>query len=172
MRRRLRLLFLILSIPVIGLVTSERAQSYFDSELRSAARSEAPDLDPAAVSRLTLKGICQAGDPGLENLCADDRNLRLLRAGAIGSGGVGFALLIAIGLAGTAAGSRLRLLPALFRPAFHLIAATLVGLAGLNAALVMMVLYYGQLVLFGRIHPFILIAAGAGAFFGITVMVA
>lgn len=171
MVRRLWLLSLILTIPVMGLFTSETIEAYLNSELRQAARTEVPDLDPEALSRLTLKGICQTGDSELASLCADHRNLRLLRAGAIGSGALGAALILAIGLAGTAARSNRRLLWAFFKSGFQLIAAILVGLAGVNAAIVVMVLYYGQLVLFDRIHPFILIAAGAGAFFGITAMV-
>ena len=171
MARRLWLLSLILTIPVLGLFASETIQAYFDSELRLAARQEAPDLDPEAVSRLTLKGICRIGDPELANLCADYRNLRLLRAGAIGSGGAGAALILAIGLAGAAAGSSRRFLQASFKPGFYFLAALLIGLAAVNAAIVMTVLYYGQLVLFEQFHPFFIIAAGAGAFFGMTAMV-
>lgn len=168
---RLWLFGLILGIPVIGLFASEGIQAYFNSQLRSAARADAPELDRETLSRLTLSGICKTAQPGLEEICADNRNLKLMRAGAIAAGGIGLALILAMRLAGTAAQSNRRLLLTFFKPGFYLTALILVGLVFLNAAVTMTALYYGELVLIKRVHPFIILAVGAGAFLGITAMI-
>lgn len=168
---RLWLFGLILGIPVIGLFASEGIQAYLNDQLRSAARADVPELDQETLSRLTLDGICKSARSGLEEICADNRNLELMRAGAIASGGVGLALILAMRLAGTAARSNRRLLLTLFKPGFYLTALILVGLVCLNAAVSMTALYYGELVLLERVHPIIILAVGAGAFLGITAMV-
>ena len=168
---RLRLFVLVLAIPIVGLVASGRIQAYYNSQLRSAARAEVPDLHSETLSHLTLDGICKTADPRLEGICADNRNLKLIYGGAVGAGGIGLMMILSIRLAGAAAQRNRRLLLIFFKPGFYLTAVLLVGLVLVNAAVAMATLYYTELVLFERVHPFIILAVGAGAFLGITAMI-
>jgi hypothetical protein len=171
MMNRLWLFALVLGIPLIAFAVAEGIQAYFNSELRSAARGRYTDVDPNALSQLSIDRLCETPDPKLRDICATNRNLNLMSAGAIWAGGIGLALVFAIRLAGSAARTNRRLLLYLFKPGLYLTVLSLVGLVLVHAGLIMAAIYYGESILVGRVHIFIIGAIGIGAFLGIAVMV-
>jgi Zn-dependent protease with chaperone function len=162
---------LVLGIPLIAFAVAEGIQAYFNSELRSAARGRYTDVDPNALSQLSIDRLCETPDPKLRDICDTNRNLNLMSAGGIWAGGIGLALVFAIRLAGSAARTNRRLLLYLFKPGLYLTVLSLVGLVLVHAGLIMAAIYYGESILVGRVHIFIIGAIGVGAFLGIAVMV-
>jgi Zn-dependent protease with chaperone function len=126
---------------------------------------------PEAFSRLSVDLLCENASPEIQSLCTTNQHLNLMRAGAFWAGIVGLTLLLVIRLAGTVARTNRWFLLYLFKPGLYLTVLLLVGLILVHAAVAMAALYYGESILAGRIHVFIIGAIGLGALIGILDMV-
>ena len=89
-----------------------------------------------------------------------------MRARAFWAGVVGLTLILVIWLAGTVARTNRWLLLYLFKPGLYLTVLILVGLILVHAAVAMAALYYGESILTGRVHVFVIGAIGLGALIG------
>lgn len=171
MINRLWLFGLIFGIPLLGLMTSEGIQVYYNSQLRSAAQKQVPDIDPKVLSGLSLDRICEKPNPEMAEVCSANSHLNLMTIGSVGAAALGLALILAIYFAGSAAQNDRRLLLSIFKPGFYVTVIVLIGLVILNATIMMAALYYGESVLINRVHLFIIGAVGIGAFLGIKSMI-
>ncbi len=171
MRSRMWLFGLLFGVPLFGFAVAEGIQAYFNSELRTATRGQFTDVAPEALSRLSVDLLCENASPEIQSLCTTNQHLNLMRAGAFWAGIVGLTLLLVIRLAGTVARTNRWLLLYLFKPGLYLAVLILVGLILVHAAVAMAALYYGESLLAGRVHVFIIGAIGLGALIGILDMV-
>jgi len=159
---------LLLVVPLIGLGVAEAIQAHFNSELRSALRTQYPEASEEQLVQITLDRLCEDPDPALRELCGTNSNLNLLSRVALGAGVVGLALVVFIRVAGGLARNSRNLLVALFRPGLYLTALVLIGLVLLHAAVAMGAIYYGESALVGRIHVGVIAAIGFGALAGVV----
>lgn len=167
---RIGLLGLILAVPLIAFLVALGIQAHFNSELRAVLRKEFPNTDRTAMSKVTIDRLCENPAPGLRELCSTNRSLNLMQSGVLVAGAIGFALLLVIQLAGSAARNSRNLLLYLFKPGLYLTALTLIGLILVHAALAMAAIYYGESSLVGQIHMGIIGAIGLGALAGVFAM--
>lgn len=110
----------LLVVPLVGFGVAEGIQAHFNSELRSVLRKQYPAANEDKLAQVTVDRLCEKSDPQTRELCDTNGNLNLMRRAALGAGGVGLALLLAIGLAGRLARNSRPLLVAVFRPGLYL----------------------------------------------------
>ena len=165
---RLWLIALILGVPLLGFAVSSGIRAHFNSELRSEAAKQVPDVDPTKLVGLTVARLCETPDADTADLCQTDGNLALMRDASLGTGVVGLGLLSLIALAGFAAQSNRTLLLSLFRPGLYLAAIATTGLILAHALIAIAVIYYGESALINRVHFGVILAVGLGAMAGVA----
>lgn len=168
MPQRIWLFGLILGIPLIALSVAKGIQAYYNSEIRSAIQKQVPNADPSVVSTATIDRLCEEHTAELNEICSTNDNLNLMTAAALGAGAGGLFLLFVIKLAGSLARTNRKLVLYLFRPGLYLTAIVLMGLVLVHAGMAIAAIYYGESVLFGRIHIFIIGGIGVGALAGVA----
>lgn len=155
MSSRTWLFGLILAVPLLGFAVAEGIQAHFNSELRSALREQFSDADPAAISQVTLDGLCEEPSevfPEFRTICATNDNLNLMSSASIAAGAIGLFLLAGIRFAGLIARSKRSLLLYLFKPGLYITALALIGLVLVHASITITAIYYVQSVFLVRVH--------------------
>ncbi len=158
----------IVAVPLIGFAAAQGLRAYSNSELRAAVQKQYPDADPARVSEITIDQLCDGSEPGLAETCSTYSNLGLMRAVAIGAGGLGIALLLVIRIAGSVARASRPVLLNTFRPGLYVTALTVIGLIAIHGIVAMAALWYAESMLAGRVHVGIILGIGLGALAGIA----
>jgi Zn-dependent protease with chaperone function len=168
MVNRIWLLGIILVVPIIGFAVSEGIQAHFNSQLRTAILSNYKDADPQKVAKATLDDFCNDDRSGINDICQTNDILNIMSSAAIIAGGFGVLLLICIRMAGFLARSNRHVLLWTFKPGLYLTGLALIVLVIIHAGIAMGAIYYGESILIGRIHVFIIGGIGLGAFIGIA----
>lgn len=158
---------LVLGVPLLGLAVAEGIQAHFNSQLRSVLREQMPDADPTVLSHVTIDHLCDERAVELRDICATNDNLNLMSIAAVSAGAVGLVLLLGIWVGGSLARSNRRLLLYVFKPGLYLTAIALIGLVVTHAGVAMTAIYYGESMLLGRVHVFVILAIGLGALVGV-----
>jgi Zn-dependent protease with chaperone function len=167
MVNRIWLLGIILAVPIIGFAVSEGIQAHFNSQLRTAILSNYKDADPQKVAKATLDDFCNEVRSGIKDICQTNDILNLMSTAAIFAGSFGVFLLICVRLAGFMARSNRHLLLWTFKPGLSITGLVLIGLVIIHAGIAMGAIYYGESILIGRIHVFIIGGIGLGALAGV-----
>jgi Zn-dependent protease with chaperone function len=170
MTNRVSLFVIILAVPFIGFGVAEGIHGYLNYQLRSAIYQKYPDADPVAVSKASIDRFCN--DPKLQNegFCLTNRNVRLMRIGALSAGAVGLVLLLFMRIAGFAARKNRLVLLYLFKPGLYFTILVLIGLVIVYAAVAMGAIYFGESMLIHRVHVIFIGMIGVGALAGIGAM--
>lgn len=171
MVNRLWLFGLILAIPIIGFAVSEGIQYHLDLKLRAAAQREFAYADSEAISRLSYDLLCKDIAFSSESICSTTKNLNLMSLGAFWAAAVGLGLVLLIKFAGSISRTNRLLLLYFFKPGLYLTTVALIGLVLVHAAIATAAIYYGESVLVGRVHVYIIGAIGLGALAGIGAMI-
>ena len=143
MANRLLLLSLLLVMPLLGYATGTLLQTSNRAEFRSLIRVENPMLNEAELASITIERSCLKPSPLTQNICQKQRNLNLMRFGAVMAGMGGLTLLLGIRIAGWLAKVESTLLAGLFKPGLYLATAVLFLLFTLHAAIVFTAFHYG-----------------------------
>jgi Zn-dependent protease with chaperone function len=170
MTNRVWLFGIILAIPLIGFGVAEGIRAYVNSQLRSAIYQNYPNADRNAVSKVSIDDLCDNSRFQNEQFCSTNMNLNLMSRGALSATAVGLILLLLIKVAGSAARRSRLVLLYLLKPGLYLTVVALIGLVIVYAAIAMGAIYYGESMLFNRVHVFIIGAIGLGALAGIGAM--
>jgi Zn-dependent protease with chaperone function len=172
--RMFGILAAVLAIPLIAFLASAGIQWKLDSTLREAMLKEFPDR-AAVIADISVGTVCENLDlsrnRAFEEVCATNSNLELMKSGALLGAVIAIVLLGAIKLAGKLARKRRRLLLLFFAPGLHLTMLIVSGLMILYAVLGIAAIYYGESVLFGRIHVGIMLGLGLGAILGVFAVI-
>lgn len=167
MGKRMGLLLMVVGIPAFGFWAANGCQDLLDSQLRDAMRKEYSTVGEERISSVSLASLCERPRFGDQDLCTTFGTLQLMKEASLASGGAGLALLVLIWGAGRIARNRRRLLLYVFKPGLYLTALVLIGLVITYAAIAMGAIYYGESLLVGRVHVFLIGAIGLGAFGGV-----
>jgi Zn-dependent protease with chaperone function len=170
MRRLTTLLLLMLAVPTLAFAVAHGLLSRHEQVWQDALARQRTDLATVAHAHATLAWACaQPGFRGADpRLCAFDRGLGLMRAGAVATAGAGLVWLGLIALAGRCARRNRALLLAVFGPGLRLTIVFLVALVATQAALAMAALYLLEASLVQRVHAALLAGVGAAAAVGIA----
>lgn len=168
MVNRIWLIGIILGVPIIGFGVSEGIQAHFNSQLRTAIFSNYKDADPQKVAKATLDDFCDENRSGIADICRTNDILNLMSMAAILSGGFGIFLLLCVRIAGVIARSNRHVLLWTFKPGLYITGLVLILLVIIHAGIAMGAIYYGESILIGRIHVFIIGAIGIGALVGVA----
>jgi Zn-dependent protease with chaperone function len=159
---------ILLAVPIVGFVVAEGIQARFNSQLRSEARRQVPDVAPERLALLTVDTICTESNPDISDLCAAYGRLDVMSTGATVTAVAGILLVLLIAVAGGIARGNRNTLVWVFRPGLYVTAAILTMLISAHAALLMAAIYFGESALINRVHVGIVLAVGVGAVGGVV----
>lgn len=161
----------LLFAPVVGFLTALGIQSHINSKLHQELRSEYPDADAKLIANITISSLCENAeikDAGMKDACSIDDNLSLLSLLSLTAGAIGLILFFGIFALGFLARGNRTILFLTFKYGLYITGLTLILLVVLHAGIITTSIYYGESVLVGKLHVFILIAIGIGAITGIV----
>ena len=170
MRRLAGLLLLMVAVPAVAFGVAHGLLVHHEGVWQETLARHRPDLDAAARASATLVWACR--QPGFRQesprVCAFERGLDVMRAGAAATAAAGLAWLALIALAGRCARHNRSLLLAVFGPGLRLTIVFLIALVATQAALAIAALYLLESSLVQRVHLGVLAGIGAAALVGIA----
>lgn len=159
------------AFPIIVVVVGQRVERNMDLSLRRVLLEKYPEAS-VQISDISVSAVCN--DYQIREkltICNISDNVEFMKNGAITALIISACLLIAIKIAGKIVeGSRILLL-FIFKPGLYLIMVILSFLVILQAILGMMAVYYGGLILIGRIHIFAILGLGIAALWGVLLII-
>ncbi len=156
---RLKLLVFLFLVPIAAFAVGTAIELRFNSTLHKIILARHPNPPPGLLAQANIATLCSKNLPQLTKICALYRNLRLMRAGAMGAGLAGLFLLLCLRPARSAGKVRP---PFLFRPGLPGAQVLFGVLAAIQAALAAAGLHYLAVLLVGRVHPAVSVILGIG----------
>lgn len=144
MKRWITILLFVLTVPAIAYAVASGIQGHLNSELHAAIHRNYPNAPMDRIGKINLDLVCNTKEAQDNELCSTNKNLTLMKRGAIYAGLAAVLMLAFIKLLGMLTRISRALLVIMFLPGLYLTALFVIALILVHVVLTIGILYYAM----------------------------